>query len=111
MARRRLISKSKIRVRYVFRRFAENEVATIDRFREHVHDAAAAQQRLLESRADDLSEEALEFLAEDLRELDSISDLADQLAIVALYRVAEVNTGRILAHRFGPTASAKAVLP
>jgi hypothetical protein len=45
-----------------------------------------------------------EFLADDLHELDAISDLADQLAMVALYRVVEINTGRILAHKFGAGA-------
>jgi hypothetical protein len=86
------------------RQFAENEVDTIDRFRVHVRGAAAAQRHSIERRADDLPAEVQEFLADDLNELDAISDLADQLAIVALYRVVEINTGRILAHKFGAAA-------
>jgi hypothetical protein len=101
MARKRRISRRKIRIRAFLRRFAEHEVDTIDRFRAHVRDAAAAQRRSIERRADGLPAEVQEFLADELNELDVILDLADQLAIVALYRVVEINTGRILAHKFG----------
>jgi hypothetical protein len=100
MARKRWISKTK-RVRALFRRLAEHEVNTIDHFRAHVRDAAAAQRRSIQRRADKLPTEVQEFLADDLNELDAILGLADQLAIVALHRVVEMNTGRILAHKFG----------
>jgi hypothetical protein len=83
-------------------------VEELDRFRAHVRDAAAAQRRSIERRAAGLPDEVQEFLADDLHELDGISDLADQLAIVALYRVVEINTGRILAHRFGAAARGNA---
>jgi len=69
-----------------------------------LRDAAAAERRRIERRADGLSAEDREFLGDKLYELDEISHLADQLAIVALYRVVEINTVRILAHKFGPTA-------
>src|SRR5258708_38385780 len=65
---------------------------------------AGCKGRSIERRADDLPAEVQEFLADDLHELDAISDLADQLAIVALYRAVEINTGRIMAHKFGPAA-------
>jgi hypothetical protein len=104
MARKRRISRPKIRVRSFLRRLAEMEAEAIDHFRAHVRDAAAVQRRSIKRRAEDLPAEVQEFLADDLHELDAISDLADQLAIVALYRVVEINTGRILAHQFGPAA-------
>jgi hypothetical protein len=93
MARKRRISKRKIRLRFFFRRFAETEVEAIDRFRAHVRDAAAAQRRSIERRANDLPSEVQEFLADDMHELDAISDLTDQLAVVALYRVVEIQYG------------------
>ena len=40
-------------------------------------------------------------MADEVYILKSIAGLADQLAIVALYRVVELNTGQILAHKFG----------
>jgi len=104
MARKRRIGRPKVAARAFLRHFAENEVDTIDRFRAHVRAAAAAQRRSIEWRADDLPTEAQEFLADDLHELDAISDLADQLAIVALYRAVEINTGRMIAHKFGTAA-------
>ena len=90
------------------RHFAEIEVEMIDRFRAHVSDAAAAQRRSIHQRADELPEEIQEFLADDIYELDKISDLADQLAIVALHRVVELSTQRILMHKFGAAAGRKA---
>jgi hypothetical protein len=102
MARKGRISK--IRVLTYLRWFAESEVEAIDRFRAHVHDAAAAERRSIERRANNLPSEIQEFLADDLHELDAISDLADQLSIVALYSVVEINTGQVLAQRFGPAA-------
>ena len=102
MARKDRISKN--RVLTYLRWFAESEAEAIDRFRAHVHDAAATERRSIERRANNLPSEIQEFLADDLHELDAISDLADQLSIVALYSVVEINTGRVLAHRFGPAA-------
>src|SRR5215831_16091031 len=102
MARKGRISK--IRVLTYLRGFAESEVEAIDRFRAHVHDAAAAERRSIERRANNLPSEIQEFLADDLHELDAISDLADQLSIVVLYSVVEINTGQVLAQRFGPAA-------
>src|SRR5262249_39729683 len=100
MARKGRISKVLTYLRW----FAESEVEAIDRFRAHVHDAAAAERRSIERRANNLPSEIQEFLADDLHELNAISDLADELSIVALYSVVEINTGQILAHRFGPAA-------
>jgi hypothetical protein len=90
------------------RQLAENEVDTIDRFCAHAHDAAAKQRHSIERRADGLPEEVQELMADDLYELDVISKLADQLAIVALHRVVEINTGKILTHRFGATSGSNA---
>ena len=108
MARKSRIPRRKIQIRGFLRQFAENEVDTIDRFRAHVLDAATEQRHSIQQNADELPAEVQEFLADDLYELDAISDLADQLAIVALYRVVESNTSRILAHKFGTAASRKA---
>jgi hypothetical protein len=108
MARKRRAPRSKTHIRAFFRQFAENEVDTIDSFLTHVHGAAAAQRRSIEQRADDLPAEVQEFMADDLNELEVISKLADQLAIVALHRVVEINTGKILTHQFGVAAGRNA---
>ena len=91
-----------------FRRLAQYAVDEIDHFREHVHDGRAERQRALETRAENLPPEAQEFLADEASELDIISCFADQLSIVALYRVVEINTGRMLGHEFGKAAAKEA---
>ncbi len=48
------------------------------------------------------------FFTDELRELDTISQLADELSVVALYRVVELNTARILVYEFGPMVKKKA---
>jgi hypothetical protein len=103
--RRSKIRISKTRVRHHFRRLAQYGVDEIDLFREQVHEGRADRQRALETRAERLPREAQEFLADEMWELDIISSLADQLSIVALYRVVEINTGRMLAHEFGKAAA------
>jgi hypothetical protein len=106
--RKSRIRISKTRIRDHFRRLAQYGVDDIDRFREQVHDGCAERLRALERRAESLPPEAQEFLADDASELDIISGLADQLSIVALYRVVEINTGRMLAHEFGKAAAKRA---
>jgi biotin operon repressor len=108
MAHRRKIHISKTRVRHHVRRIAEYGAEEIDRFREHVHNAHAAQQRSIHKRAARLPPEAQEFLADEIAELDTVSQLADQLSLVALYRVVELTTARILAHEFGTGAAGNA---
>jgi hypothetical protein len=103
--RRSKILITKTRIRHHFRRLAQYGVDEIDLFREQVHEGRAARQRALETRAESLPPEAQEFLADEVSELDIISSLADQLSIVALYRVVEINTGRMLAHEFGKAAA------
>jgi hypothetical protein len=93
------ISRTRMR-RALFRQVATYEVETIDRFRAHVQDAAATQRQSIHRRAEKLPAEAQELLAEDLNELDVISDLADELAIVALYRAVETYRGKIVVRRF-----------
>jgi hypothetical protein len=83
MARNRRISTSKIRIRAFLRRLAQMEVEALDRFRAHVRNAAAVQRHSIERQAAGLPAEVQEFLADDLHELDAISDLADQLAILS----------------------------
>jgi hypothetical protein len=95
------------RVRGFFRRFAESQADEVDLFREHVHSAAASQRHSIDRRAKNSSDEVQEFLADEVAILETIAGLADQLAIVALYRVVELNTGRILRHKFGATLSAQ----
>jgi hypothetical protein len=72
-------------------------VDDIDRFREHVHEGRAQRQRALQRRAESLPPEVQELLANEMSELDIISCLAEELAIIALYRVVELNTGNMLA--------------
>jgi hypothetical protein len=66
------------------------------------------EQHSIDKRAENLPVELQEFLADELSKLDSVSRLGDQLAIVALYRVVEINTGRMLGHAFGPQFAKKA---
>jgi len=106
-ARKFRISKTR-RIRSYFRRLADGECDDIDRFREHVQDGSTTRKRALEKRAQSLPPEIQELLAEDLWELDRISCLADQLSIVGLYRVAEINTARMLGHGFGKAAMSNA---
>jgi len=96
------------RIRYYIHRFAEQEVEDIGRFREHVREARNAREKSIEKRAEGLPEEAQEFLADDLYELDLVSGLTDQLSIVALYRVVELYISKILVRRFGVSAVRKA---
>jgi hypothetical protein len=103
----RKFRSSKTRILGFLRHFAESEAYEVDQFREHVHNAAASERRSIDRRAENLPEEAQEFLADEVDMLKSIAGLADQLAIVALYRVVELNTGRILRHKFGATVAGK----
>jgi hypothetical protein len=97
------ISKTR-RIRSYFRRLADGECDDIDRFRKHVRAGSTKRKRALEKRAQSLPPEIQELLAEDLWELDRISCLADQLSIVGLYRIAEIDTARMLGHGFGKAA-------
>jgi hypothetical protein len=99
--RRSRLRVSKTRIRHLMRRFAQHEVDDIDRFREHVHEGRAQRQRALQRRTESLPPEMQELLADQMSELDVISSLAEELTIIALYRVLELNTGRMLAHEFG----------
>jgi len=54
-----------------------------------------------------MPEEAQEFLADDLYELEGITGLGDELAIVARYRVVELMRARAVTHRFGVEARGK----
>ena len=108
MRRKSKVRISKTRIRHHFRRLAEDAVDEIDLFREQVRDGCARRQRALNRRAESLPPEAQELLADETSELDIISSPADQLAIVALYRVVEINTRRMLAHEYGPSAAKKA---
>ncbi len=105
MARKRKIASRKTYIRAFFRQAAENEVDTIDRFRAHVGYAAATERQSIRQRADDLPVDVQEMLADDLYELDLITNLADHLAVVAPYRVVEINTQRMLNQKFGTTAA------
>ena len=99
---------SKTNIRHLFRRLAQYGIDEVDLFREQVKDSSVARQQALQRRAEALPPEAQEFLADEIRELDIISSLADQLAIVALYRVVEINIDRMLAHAFGRAVAEKA---
>lgn len=93
------------RIRHLLRQLAQYGVNEIDHFREHAHDACGERRRTLEKRAESLPPDAWDFLADEASELGIVSSLADQLSIVALYRIVEINTGRILAHEFGKPAA------
>lgn len=108
MAKRSGIPVRTTRIRRYFRRFAEYAVEEIDQFREHVDQGRVSEQRAIAKLAEDLPEEQKDYLADDLYQLDKISDLTDQLSIIALYRVVELMTGRMLAHEFGSAARRKA---
>lgn len=108
MARKSKVGISKIRIRDHVRGIAEYAAEEIDQFRDHVAAGRDARLRSIEKRAAGLSPEAQEFLADDIAELDTVSRLADQLAIVASYRVVELTTRRLIVHEFGKSAERQA---
>jgi hypothetical protein len=99
---------SKTRIRHHMHRLAKYAVEDIDRLRRLVQNERAGRQRELQKRIGSLPLEVQEFLADEVQELDNISQLADQLFIVALYGVVEINTARMLAHEFGKPAARNA---
>jgi hypothetical protein len=88
VAKKRPVWTKKTRVRGVVKRFAEIEIDTIDRFRAHIAEGAASRRIAIE-RSARLSKQAQEVLADDLAELDVISTLGDEFAIIALHHVVE----------------------
>ena len=96
------------RVRSFFQLQAEYASDDIDRFREHVELERARRLTTARKRASNIPSGMGEFLADEAQELDTVSYLADELSIVALYRVVEINTARIVAYEFGPTFKTKA---
>jgi len=86
---------------------AEQDIQTIDSFRAHIEEGAVARRSAIKRLAARLSDdEAQDYLADnfadDLAELDIISALANEFAIIGLYRVVEVFRGRVLRARYGP---------
>jgi len=96
------------RLRGFFERLAKYESGDIDQFREHVEEGHARRLAAAHKRVAKLPGEIDEFLFEEVRELDTISRLADELSIVALYRVVEINTARVVVYEFGLAEKAKA---
>jgi len=52
---------------------------------------------LIDRLREDASEEYLDSLADELHSIDEMAALADELAVVALYRIVEINTKRLRA--------------
>ncbi|MGN8545426.1 hypothetical protein ACQPTN_10995 [Bradyrhizobium sp. 13971] len=105
MARRSKFRFSKApRIRGYFQRMAKYESDDIDRFRDLVDQERTRQRKQVQRRAAALSASMQEFLADQAHELDTVSRLADELSIVALYRIVEINTSRMVAHEFGLAA-------
>jgi hypothetical protein len=101
MARKRKFKLSKTRIRGFMRRLAEYGVDDIDIFRELVSEASTKRKRSLDKlMADD------DFFAGAASELDTISRLTDELSIVALYRVVEVVTAKMIIHDLGSAVRA-----
>ena len=103
---KRPIWKRKTRIRHVIQRMAEQDIDTIDSFRAHIEEGAVARRSAIERLAAGLSDDqAQDYLADNfadnLAELDVISALGNEFAIVGLYRVVEVLRGRILRARYG----------
>ncbi len=85
---------------------AEQDIDTIDSFRAHIESGAVARRKTIERLAARFSDdEAQDYIADNfadnLAELDVISALGDEFAIVGLYRVVEVFRGRIMQARYG----------
>lgn len=97
-----------LRVQGFFERLAKYQCGDIDRFREQVEEQRARKIETAHKLAAELPAEIEGFLSDELREIDTISGLADELSIVALYRVVELNTARIVVYEFGPAAKQKA---
>ena len=103
---KRPIWKRKTRIRHVIQRMAEQDIDTIDSFRAHIEEGAVARRSAIERLAAGLSDDqAQDYLADNfadnLAELDVISALGNEFAIVGLYRVVEVFRGRILRALYG----------
>jgi len=80
---------------------AEYGVDDIDKFRQLVSEASANRKRRTDEQiADD------DFFAGAASELASISRLTDELSIVALYRVVEVVTAKMIVHELGSAVQA-----
>jgi hypothetical protein len=89
------------RIRHHVRRLAEYGVDDIDKFRQLVSEASAKRKRSFDTLiADD------DFFAGETSELDTISRLTDELSIVALYRVVETVTAKMLIHDLGSAVRA-----
>lgn len=110
MAKQTLASlrRRKTYIRSFLRQAAEGEIHTIDEFVDHVRLAESDRRRSIQAAASDLPDEFQDAMADDLYDLQLVSRLADELAIIALYRVVETYTGRILSHRFGAGTERKA---
>jgi hypothetical protein len=104
MAKKRPVWNKKTRIRGLVQRLAETEIDTIDRFRAHIAEGAGARRSAIKRSAVGLPKEVQEVLADDLAELDVISALGDELAIIALHRVVEKSTSLILRVRYGPAS-------
>jgi len=103
MARKSKFKLSKTnRIRQHVRRLAEYGVDDIQKFRELVSEASARRKNSFDKRmaADD------DFFADATSELDTISRLTDELSIVALYRVVEAVTAKMLIHELGSAVRA-----
>jgi len=87
------------------RRLAEYGADDIDKFRELVSEASTKRRRSYEKLAADDDDDD-DFFAGVASELDTISRLTDKLSIVALYRVVEVVTARMMIHDLGTAVRA-----
>ena len=77
-------------------RIADHEITIIERFRESILDAETAARKRLTKIAKGASQEYVESLAEDHDILfERVRPLTGALAILALYRIVEMNTKRI----------------
>jgi hypothetical protein len=102
MTKKRKFKYSKERIREYFRRLALHGIGDIDKFRELMIEGGRRRKRLISKMiADD------DFFVDAVSELATISRLADELSIVALHRVVEVVTARMLIHDLGRTIQAK----
>ena len=82
----------KANVASLLRQISEREIQQVGRFREHVRTHHSLEVAALENLPEDVDPEYAELASADVQLLDDVLGLSDELAIVALYRVVELET-------------------
>ncbi|MEO7418465.1 MAG: hypothetical protein ABI163_15500 [Thermoanaerobaculia bacterium] len=91
----------------LFAQVAESETRHVMRFREHLKVHHSREIKALYEQPEELDAEYADLLADDRYFLDEVLSLADQLAIIALYRIVEFNVKSLMGHVLPGVSSRK----